>query len=520
MMKKYWIAGTLGTCLMASYWLSDEQTAAAAANIEPAQNGIDKRKTSQGERTSLIEVKQALTSSVLERNNDLAFEKALESTLSDQPEQVQDAFGSSVVNYSGDLTQTYVSSNANNDATNNGKPIINLAVEQQLQTIIFGWELTQNTPINYSLGLEQLFEDPEGDLLTTRIWLENANGLSVLNQGQIMLQGAPKAFDQTTYLAVSARDDHHGTEDHVWVTTRFELPAVTEEQNDTEHPLIDGIVYRLESTTLLGGKKYAYEVVYCEAFKFAEEEVFYAASNNKTHCPEEHELKKVGQYQISDESLIVQANGSQQIWTTKKVYTSRVHKETENYFITVFDDNRFESYTMQKNKRSMEERLNVNTGEKLYQSTLFDLLIPTAGGYRLATASNYIFDRSFAQDGEWYDSFDSDLNVVTSYSDLFGHEMCPFWDVSIIAGEGMFSDIISYSDKADCETAPKLSTYAFVIFNNDYHPNDVFLHGETYSYILRPLPQYASEVEEFKINMIYHDPIGTKTTQKLTKNSK
>lgn len=74
----------------------------------------------------------------------------------------------------------------------------------------------------------------------------------------------------------------------------------------------------------------------------------------------------------------MQANGSQQIWTTKKVYTSRVHKETENYFITVFDDNRFESYTMQKNKRSMEERLNVNTGEKLYQSTLFDLLIPTA----------------------------------------------------------------------------------------------------------------------------------------------
>lgn len=132
----------------------------------------------------MIEVKQALTSSLLERNNDLAFEKALESALSEQPEQVQDAFGSSVVNYSGDLTQTYISSNQNNDATNNGKPIINLAVEQQLQTIIFGWELTQNNPINYSLGLDQLFEDPEGDLLTTRIWLENANGLSVLNQGK------------------------------------------------------------------------------------------------------------------------------------------------------------------------------------------------------------------------------------------------------------------------------------------------------------------------------------------------
>ncbi len=266
---------------MASYWLSDEQTTAVAANIKPAQNSTDKKDAAHGERTSLIEVKQALTSSALERSNDLAFEKAHESTLSDHPEQVPDAFGSSVVNYSGSLTKTYVSNNPNHDSTDNGKPIINLAVEQQLQTIIFGWELAQNNPINYSLGLEQLFEDPEGDLLTTRIWLENANGLSVLNQGQIMLQGAPKSFNQTTFLAVSARDDHHGTEDHAWVTTRFELPAVTAEQNDTEHPLIDGVVYRLETTTLLGGRKYPYEVVYCEAFKFIDDEVFMLLQTTK-----------------------------------------------------------------------------------------------------------------------------------------------------------------------------------------------------------------------------------------------
>ncbi|WP_045494259.1 hypothetical protein [Vibrio hyugaensis] len=519
MMKKYWIAGALGTCLMASYWLSDEKTTAVAANIQPTKKNAD-TPPDKGERTSLIEVRQALTASALEKSNELAFEKALEATNPEDAKQVQDAFGSSVVNYSQNLTLTYVNNQANDDATENGKPIINLSVEQQLQTIIYSWELTQNNPINYSLGLDQLFEDPEGDLLTTRIWLENANGLSVLNQGQIMLQGAPKAFDQTTFLAVSARDDHHGTEDHAWVTTRFELPAVSEEQNDTEHPLIDGIVYRLESTTLLGGEKFEYEVVYCEAFQFIDDEVFYAAANNKTRCPEEHELKKVGHYQISDDSLILQTNGTQQIWTTKKVYTSRVHKETENYFITVFDNNRFESYTMQKNKRSMEERLNVNTGEELYQTTLFDFLIPTTGGYRHATAGSYIFDRRFAQGGEWYDSFDSDLNIVTPNSDLFSFEMCPFWDTSTIAGEGMFSEIISFSNNTDCATAPKPSAYAYVYFNNDYHANDVFLQGEAYSYILRPFPQYASEVEELKINMIYHDPISTRTTPKLTKNSK
>ncbi|MHA2879491.1 hypothetical protein ACXZ7R_24240, partial [Vibrio campbellii] len=73
MTKKYWIAGALGICLMASYWLSDEQTTAVAANIKPAQNSTDKNDAAHGERTSLIEVKQALTSSALERSNDLAF---------------------------------------------------------------------------------------------------------------------------------------------------------------------------------------------------------------------------------------------------------------------------------------------------------------------------------------------------------------------------------------------------------------------------------------------------------------
>ncbi len=109
--------------------------------------------------------------------------------------------------------------------------------------------------------------------------------------------------------------------------------AVTAEQNDTEHPLIDGVVYRLETTTLLGGRKYPYEVVYCEAFKFIDDEVFYAASSNKTRCPEEHKLNKVGEYQISDDSLIIHIKGSRQIWTTKKTYRSRVHKDTENYLL-------------------------------------------------------------------------------------------------------------------------------------------------------------------------------------------
>ena len=524
MTKKYWIAGALGVCLMASYWLSDEQTAAAAANIEPAQNGLDKRKTSQGERTSLIEVKQALTSSVLERNNDLAFEKALESTLSDQSEQVQDAFGSSVVNYSGDLTQTYVSSNANNDATNNGKPIINLAVEQQLQTIIFGWELTQNKPISNSLSLNQLFEDPDGDLLTTRIWLENANGLQVLNQGQIVVQGAPEEIDQTTYLAVAARDNHHGEEDYAWVTTRFELPVVKEEQNNTDHPLVGDIVYRLETTQNLGGIAYAYEVVYCEAFQFENEEVYFAASNNKRLCPEKGALKKVGYYKISDDSLIVSANGARQIWTTKKVYPSQVHKETQNYFTTVFDGKQFESYTMQKNKQSMEKRINAPTGRYLYQISFFDYLLPRPNGdYLVAEIGNYIYHHGTQVVGPHGESIDSDLNLRTYNPNLYCADVAIWYGSHVIAGQGDYQvDIIS--DPNPYDPTYLIDCYEYIsnpttrqqslAFDLSYSPYDELLDGEVYSYILRPLPQYANSVEELKMNMIYYEPIGSKTNHK------
>ncbi len=515
MSKKYWIAAAVSIGLV-GYWLSDETANASQFIVKQAHSLAARQKTASGKHQSVIEVKQTLTAASLEKANQLAFAKALELTGSENFAQDDvEALGN---NNSPQLTQTYVDDSLYNKAAANSKPTINLAVEQQLQTIIYGWELTQNAPINYSLSLEQLFDDPEGDLLTTRIWLENANGLNVLNQGQIMLQGAPKASDQTTYIAVSARDDYHGRDEQAWVTTRFELPAVAEKQNDTEHPLIDGIVYRLETTQLLGGTRYMYEVVYCEAFQFINNDVFYAATDNKTECPQEHELIKVGNYEISDNSLIINTGQTQQIWTTKKVYPSYV-QETENYFTTVFDGEGFESYTMQKNKLAMEERLNVNTGAYVYQMAFFDFLIPISGGYSHGIAGNYIFDRSSVEGAQYYDGFDSDLNIKTPDSDLTSHDVCYLWDRSIIAGRGeLFSDITSWSvdplgvQNTECNTVPGASPN-FVYINHDYQPTDQFIEGEVYSYILRPLPQYADKVEEIKINMIYHHPESTQTSQ-------
>ncbi len=196
MTKRYWIAAAFGLALM-NYWLFDEIANASQSIVKQTHSQLAMQNTAASERHSVIEVKQTLTTEILERANSLAFEKALDMTSLENSDLTQDELETLESNGSLQLTQTNVDNNPYQNAAENRKPNINLAVAQQLQTIIYGWELTQSNPVNYSLSLEQLFEDPEGDLLTTRIWLENANGLSVRNQGQIILQGAPQATDQT-----------------------------------------------------------------------------------------------------------------------------------------------------------------------------------------------------------------------------------------------------------------------------------------------------------------------------------
>lgn len=512
MTKRYWILTVLGTGLLGAYLLSGESQITAVAHASLTQGQVSINADQRSLNPPLIEVKQALTTSSWSNQTS---HRPTSDHLYDTNESSRDLSDSAVMPDQGmNLTQTYGDKHSKDDVASNGKPIINLSVEQQLQTIIYAWDLAQNTPINYSLSLEQLFEDPEGDLLTTRIWLENANGLNVLNQGQIMVQGAPERADITTYLAVAARDDHHGEEDHAWVTTRFELPIITEEEDDSEHPLVGDIVYRLETTQQLNGIAYTYEVVYCEAFQFLEDDVFYAASNNMRTCPETTALKKVGHYQISDDSLIVSANGARQIWTTKKVYPSKVHIGTDNYFTSVYDGKQFESYTMQKNKRSMEARLNVNTGEHEFQMIMFDYLFPIAGkGYVHGFAGNYIYDYSVFNP-DMFEDVDSDLNMKIHTQDLYCSDIHRYWYSSILAGPGEFTDIVSSSVDPNNPEQPlhcgewydpqKQIIYSF--FGLEYQDYDIFQVGEVYSYVLKPHPQFADRVEEFKINLIYHQP--------------
>ncbi|HHX8479618.1 TPA: hypothetical protein ACVO3A_001258 [Vibrio diabolicus] len=519
--KKFWIIGAICVGLLGVYCMSDETSLASAANSSDSTSQSTTRTHRQYERTSLVEVKQALTGSALENAHTKDGNDAFNSAILGQPGPITNPFHTTEDGSFYDSSLGYEDSRSKEDPSENNKPIINLTVEQQLQTIIYAWELNQNSPISYSLNLNQLFEDPDGDLLTTRIWLENANGLRVLNQGQMMVLGAPENIKTTTYLAVAARDDYHGDSDHAWVTTRFELPVVTPGHNDMEHPLIGDTVYRLETTQNLGGTAYAYEVVYCEAFQFEDDEVRYAASNNKHQCPEKGDLKKVGEYKISDDSLIVYVHGVRQIWTTKKVYASQVHEETQNYFTTVFDGKQFESYTMQKNKQSMEKRINAPTGRYLRQISFFDYLLPLpSGGYLVAEAGNYIYHYGTKVVGPHGESLESDLNLRTYGPNLYCSDVAIWYHSHVIAGQGDYQiDIISDPNpddptyQIDCHefiSAPATGQQS-LSFDLNYSPYDELLDGEVYSYILRPKPELADRVEEFKINMIYHAPVLSDT---------
>ncbi|MDF2154052.1 hypothetical protein [Vibrio sp. CAU 1672] len=519
MNKRLWPIAILSVGLLAAYWLLGDRSMASATGSSPTANRAAPPASAHGEPGAVIELKQTLmTADELKISPFPDGTNVAEPIANKLTEQAQEPLLSSQANHSHLLQTAAETTKPQDDTTLNGKPIINLAVEQQLQTLLYAWELTQNTPVNYSLNVDQLFEDPDGDLLTTRIWLESDNGLTVLNQGQIVVRGAPERIDTTSYVVVAARDDYHGDQEQAWVTTRFELPTINEAHHDTEHALIGGTIYRLETTTLLGGQKYAYEVVYCEAFQFSNNEVFYAAANNQRTCPNDTQLEKIGEYQISDKSVIIAANGTRQIWTTKKVYPSQVQKDTENLFITVYAGKRFESYTMQKSKPAMEQRLNVHTGEYEYQMTMFDYLFPMPGkGYVLGVAGNYIFDRSVQADNQM-DVMDSDLNMKSPNQDLYCNDFQSFWYSSVVAGPGEFTDIISSSVDPFDSSVPLhcgewydpnwQRTYTF--YNLEYPTHETFLEGEAYSYILRPLPQFADRVEELKLNMIYHRPKGSR----------
>ncbi|KGK23148.1 hypothetical protein DC58_13780 [Vibrio navarrensis] len=426
------------------------------------------------------------------------------------------------------LTST---SEGNKGVGQNRPPEIIATVQQALQSQIAGWDLDQGAPLRYTLAIDGLFRDPDSDALSTRVQI-NVPGLKLSATSPLTIVGSPNQAVKSPQLLISARDDHHGMADDAWVTARFDLPAIGETGHAFTHPLIGQTFYRLVASQNFAGTRYPYEVIYCEAWKLVNHQVYFAAANQRRACPDDDSLRLIGEFEQQDETLILTSSLSafdaQQTWLLRKSYPSNIKAGLTNHLITVQDGNRYHTYTMLTDKQAMEQRLNVHTGQTLYQMQFFDYLFIddlfiddrfTAGqsndrepNYVAAKVGNYIFERQ-ATDPSSYQRFDSDLNIHPVSGSFDCSILLPYFDLSVVAGRGDYEDIVSYS--YNIEGVAEVACFAFpsgagktsLAINHDYRDDNDFIEGEIYSYILRPKAQYAHLLEELKINLIYHHPI-------------
>lgn len=396
----------------------------------------------------------------------------------------------------------------------NQKPKINNEIQQQLQTMIYTWDLTESTPINYSFSIYGLFYDDEDDFITTKIHFSYP-GLSLINKAELTLVGSPIKNEKPTQFIISAKDDHHGEEESAWTQVSFSLPSIEDSNLIGENALIGQTLYRLETSSSFLGNSYDYEIVYCEAFKFINNIAFYAASTNKQTCPKEERLTEIGTYQADGQQLILTSSDSvfnaEQRWEIKHEYKSSF-KKGESLLTTINNGKQFETYTILKNKSAMESRLNVVTGEYPYQMEKFEYFFPKdmKGNYIKGTAGMYMMDSRLVNPN-WL-SLDSDLNIHSDTNDMTCESVLSLYQSSILGGKGAYADITTSSiapnnDPIECEERNNPETgkrYSYL--DLDYSDYDELVDGEVYSYVLKPKPELAHLVEEFKVNLIYHAP--------------
>ncbi|ROV58003.1 hypothetical protein EGH82_20515 [Vibrio ponticus] len=398
----------------------------------------------------------------------------------------------------------------------NGRPVINQEVHRAIQATIDQWQWAVNTPVRDTLNLAGLFEDPENDLLSVRVAVE-ADGLKITGYPLVNIFGLPVATNGCGALVVEASDSQNLGDDTDWVTTQFSLPAV-DGLVQTLFPLEGETLYRLETTNNLAGKFTAYEVVYCQAFKFVNQQVYFAAAKDKTHCPSEEQLEPIGRYEIASEQQLVLTSDrslfdATQTWTLKKQYDSVQQQGVTNYFVSVDNGRQHESYTMQKDKRAMEARINGVTGQYVFQNEWFDFLLPVnSEQYLMTKYANYIYDYKTEVAGPNGETTDSDLNLKAYSSSLTCAQVAPMFDNGVLGGVGKYGiDIISTNYPA--HPAYSLDCFEFVsneqtgqislAFDLAYSPYEEFVPGEVYSYVLKPKPQFADRIEEIKLNLIY-----------------
>lgn len=412
----------------------------------------------------------------------------------------------------------------NVSSTENKKPEVNIDEQHRLQSHLYQLELIPYVPVRYVLNYNRLFTDAERDFITTRVTFFS-EGLNIKNRDELLITGVPKISVTPSTLMISAKDNRHGEGEEAWVHVIFELPQLGEAPLKQDvHPLLNTILYRLESSYIFLDEGFEYEIVYCEAFKFTDQQAYYAKGITKQSCPSDEQLQQIGTYYLDGQTLVVTSNrtvfNNDLIWDIKHSYQSTKGKG-ESHLTTITSGKHVETYTLLKDKAAMESRLNITTGQEQYQMEKFEYLLPVLNNqdtsiqnkytYLPVTAGIYIFDNRKI-DSNYYES-DSDLNINSQTHNMRCEDITYFYQSSTMGGQGIFSEIISTSldehngSPIECEMRTDTNiNKTFVYLDLDYDDYHEFVEGEVYSYILKPKPEYAHMVEELKLNLIYHDP--------------
>ncbi|GAL04565.1 hypothetical protein JCM19237_1237 [Photobacterium aphoticum] len=103
----------------------------------------------------------------------------------------------------------------------NYPPQINHAVRAQLQKVVTNWAFTQEMPVRYTLPIDNLFTDPEGDPIHVRAYISIPGVQTSPSSTTIRVQGMPQAFVNFPSLVIEAQDDKHVHQQ--WVTAHFSL---------------------------------------------------------------------------------------------------------------------------------------------------------------------------------------------------------------------------------------------------------------------------------------------------------
>ncbi|NOH96208.1 hypothetical protein [Vibrio sp. 99-70-13A1] len=398
----------------------------------------------------------------------------------------------------------------------NRKPEVNLATQQSIQNEVNQWVFTESSPVNYSLDISGLFEDPDGDLLTTQMTINHPSFSVSGSSGNLQIQGTPKAGNTPTQIIIRAKDSHHGLEEDAWVSATFQLPFVDSGlEEDTSHPLIGQTWFRLETTNNLAGKNYNYEVVYCEAFKFINDEVFFAASKTLTTCPQENDLRLVGNYHVSEGDLIATSSlspfDSDMTWRILEEYPDSPKYSTA-YVASVLTGKHYETYTLGSSRTQIEQRINTVTGQYSLQMTPHDYMyLATNGRYYLGVIGMHLSNYQQSNPSN-PDIMDGDLNIQSKQINVTCNDLLTGFNYISVAGKGVYGDIIGQTTGEQNEPIECAEVFVpqwqkrYSFFDVDFLSFDEFKSGEIFSIILRPRAEFAHKVEEIKMNVKYLTP--------------